>query len=87
MVRAMHDLQSNERRNRGVAAAGARPTQTEELAVFTWSLIFFVIAIIAAIFGFGGVAAGAAGAAKLIFVIALILAVVGFFMGRRSPRV
>ncbi len=32
-----------------------------------WSAIFFVIAIIAAIFGFSGIAAGAASVAKTIF--------------------
>ena len=43
---------------------------------------FFVIAIIAAIFGFGGIAASAAGIAKIVFVVALILAVVSFFIRR-----
>ena len=28
-----------------------------------WALVFFVVAILAAIFGFGGIAAGAAGIA------------------------
>lgn len=52
--------------------------------MFHWSIVFFVIAIVAAIFGFGAIAASAAGAAKIIFLIALVLAVVGFFAGRRS---
>jgi len=43
-----------------------------------------VVALIAAIFGFGGIAAEAAGFAKIVFVIALILAVVGFIFGRGS---
>ena len=34
-----------------------------------WTVIFLVIAIIAAIFGFGGIAAGAAGIAKVLFFI------------------
>jgi uncharacterized membrane protein YtjA (UPF0391 family) len=56
-----------------------------EALMFTWAIIFFIIAIIAAIFGFGGVAASAAGAAKIVFVVALVLAVIGFFAGRRGP--
>jgi uncharacterized membrane protein YtjA (UPF0391 family) len=34
-----------------------------------WSAIFFVIAIIAAVFGFTGIAAGAASIAKTLFFI------------------
>jgi len=37
-----------------------------------WAAIFFVIAIIAAIFGFGGVAEGAADIAKVLFFIFII---------------
>ncbi len=32
-----------------------------------WALIFFVVAIIAALFGFTGIAAGAAEIAKILF--------------------
>ena len=41
-----------------------------------WALAFFIIALIAALFGFGGIAAGAAGIAKILFVGFLILAAV-----------
>jgi len=44
--------------------------------MFSWALIFFVVAICAAIFGFTGIAAATAGIAKLIFFIALILFVI-----------
>jgi len=53
--------------------------------MFSWALAFFVIALIAAIFGFTGLAVGAAGISKLIFIVALVLAVVSFVAGRRSP--
>jgi uncharacterized membrane protein YtjA (UPF0391 family) len=36
-----------------------------------WTIIFLVVAIIAAIFGFGGIAASAAGIAKVLFFIFL----------------
>ncbi len=50
-----------------------------------YAVVFFVIAIVAAVFGFGGIAAGAAGAAKITFFIALALAVVSFFFhGRKT---
>ncbi|MCA9581661.1 MAG: DUF1328 domain-containing protein [Myxococcales bacterium] len=41
-----------------------------------WALAFFIVAIIAAVFGFGGIAAGAASIAKLLFFGFVILAAV-----------
>lgn len=38
-----------------------------------WAIGFFVIALIAALFGFTGIAAAAAGIAKILFFIFLIL--------------
>lgn len=53
-----------------------------------WALIFFVVALVAALFGFGGLAAGAAGIGKLLFFGFLILAgialVAGLLRGRSS---
>lgn len=51
-----------------------------------WTIIFLIIAIIAAIFGFGGIAAGAAYAAKIIFFIAIAIFLVSLIAGgfRRS---
>jgi uncharacterized membrane protein YtjA (UPF0391 family) len=43
-----------------------------------YAVVFFVIALIAALFGFGGLAAGAAGIAKVLFFVFLFLAVAGF---------
>jgi uncharacterized membrane protein YtjA (UPF0391 family) len=50
-----------------------------------YAAVFFVIALIAAFFGFGGIAVGAAGIAKILFIVFLIGAVVTFLMslGRR----
>jgi uncharacterized membrane protein YtjA (UPF0391 family) len=50
-----------------------------------YAVVFFIIALIAAVFGFGGIAAGAAGIAKILFIIFLIGAVVTFLLslGRR----
>jgi len=43
-----------------------------------------VVAIIAAVLGFGGIAGTATDLAKIIFVVALVLAVVSFLMGGRG---
>ena len=49
-----------------------------------WAAVFFVIALIAALFGFGGIAASAIGIAKILFVVFLVLAVVSLLLGRRA---
>lgn len=54
-----------------------------------WALGFLIIALIAALFGFGGVAIAAAGIAKFLFFVFLVLflasLVVHLFSGRRAP--
>jgi uncharacterized membrane protein YtjA (UPF0391 family) len=51
------------------------------LVMLQYALVFFIVALIAAIFGFGGIAAGAVEIAKILFVIFLVVAVVTFVMG------
>ena len=51
-----------------------------------WTVIFFVIAVVAAILGFGGIAGEAVGIAKVLFVIALVLSVIGFARGYGQHR-
>ena len=46
-----------------------------------YAVVFFVIALIAALFGFGGIAAGAVGIAKVLFFVFLVLAVASFLLG------
>ncbi|XXU26925.1 DUF1328 domain-containing protein [Sorangium sp. So ce887] len=76
-------------RHGGCNTAGSRPWNTNspdlEVIMLSWSVAFFIVAIIAAIFGFGGIAASAASVAKLLFVIFLVLAVVSLALGRRAP--
>lgn len=50
--------------------------------MFSWALTFFIIALIAAVLGFGGLAGAAAGIAKIIFFGAVILLVVAMITGR-----
>jgi uncharacterized membrane protein YtjA (UPF0391 family) len=47
-----------------------------------WTLIFLVVALIAAVFGFGGIARESAGIAKILFVIFLIMYIISFFFYR-----
>jgi uncharacterized membrane protein YtjA (UPF0391 family) len=46
-----------------------------------YAVVFLIIALIAAVFGFGGIAAGAAGIAKVLFFICLIGFVISLVMG------
>jgi uncharacterized membrane protein YtjA (UPF0391 family) len=46
-----------------------------------WAAVFFIIALIAAVLGFGGIAAGATGIAKILFFVFLIAFVVSLLMG------
>jgi uncharacterized membrane protein YtjA (UPF0391 family) len=46
-----------------------------------WAAIFFIIAMVAAIFGFGGIAEGAASIAKVLFFIFVVLFVLAIAFG------
>jgi uncharacterized membrane protein YtjA (UPF0391 family) len=46
-----------------------------------WAAVFFVVAIVAAIFGFGGIAAGASSIAQVLFGLFLLVAVVSLILG------
>lgn len=51
-----------------------------------WAIIFLVIAIIAALFGFGGIAATASGIAQILFYIFLVLFVIALLFGLLGGR-
>lgn len=53
-----------------------------------WALVFFIVAIVAALFGFGGIAAGAVSIAQVLFFIFLVLFIISLIMGlvRRGGR-
>ncbi len=54
-----------------------------------WAVTFFVIALVAAVFGFTGIAVAAATVAKVLFFLFLVLflvaLVMGIFRGRSQP--
>ena len=54
--------------------------------MFKWALIFAVIALVAAVLGFGGVAGTAAGIAKILFFVGLALVVLFLILGSAGAR-
>jgi uncharacterized membrane protein YtjA (UPF0391 family) len=74
-----------------VAALGSKlPHQgRRRKGMLRWALIFLVLAIIAAILGFGFLAAIAATIAKILFAIFIVLFIIGLIMhlGRGSRPV
>ena len=55
--------------------------------MLTWGVIFLLIAIVAGIFGCGGIAGTATMFAKIVFFVAIALFVLSLITGRRLPRV
>ncbi len=51
------------------------------------AVTFFIIAIIAALFGFGGIAGDSAYIAKILAIVGLVIAVIMFLVGRGGTRV
>lgn len=51
--------------------------------MLSWSLFFLVVALVAAFLGFSSVAGAAAGIAKLLFGVFLVLFLLSLFLGRR----
>jgi uncharacterized membrane protein YtjA (UPF0391 family) len=52
--------------------------------VLGWSILFLIVAVIAAVFGFGGIAAAATDIARLLFVVFLVLFVISLVLGWRN---
>ena len=52
----------------------------------SWSLTFFIVALIAATLGFTGIAGTAAGIAKVLFFVFLVAFVISLIAGRRPGR-
>jgi uncharacterized membrane protein YtjA (UPF0391 family) len=51
------------------------------MSLLKWAIVFLVISLIAALFGFTGIAAGAGDIARILFFIFLAICVVLFIMG------
>ena len=68
----------------GVKCGKSLPRQSIkslEVIMLKWAAIFFVIAIVAAVLGFGGIAAGASEIAKILFFVFVVIFLVTLIMG------
>jgi uncharacterized membrane protein YtjA (UPF0391 family) len=52
-----------------------------------WAVVFLIIALVAAVFGFGGIAVASVGIAKILFLIFLVLFVISLVFGWRGRGV
>jgi uncharacterized membrane protein YtjA (UPF0391 family) len=70
-------------------ACPANPTQPGVTIMLYWAIVFLVVALVAALFGFTGIAVGAASIAKILFVVFIILFILSLLFGglRRGPRI
>jgi uncharacterized membrane protein YtjA (UPF0391 family) len=55
--------------------------QPRSLSMLHYAVVFFVIALVAALFGFGGIASSAVGIAQILFVVFAVLALASFLFG------
>jgi uncharacterized membrane protein YtjA (UPF0391 family) len=46
-----------------------------------WALVFFVVSVVSAVFGFGGIAETTAGIAQILFYVFLVFFVISLFAG------
>jgi uncharacterized membrane protein YtjA (UPF0391 family) len=49
--------------------------------MLVWAVTFFIIALVAALFGFGGIAAAATGIAKILFFVFIALFILSLIAG------
>jgi len=54
--------------------------------MLSWALGFFILTIVAAFFGFGGIATSAAGIAQVLFVVFLVVFLISLVMGLARGR-
>ncbi|MFK8260365.1 DUF1328 domain-containing protein [Erwinia sp. AnSW2-5] len=52
--------------------------------MFRWGIIFLIIALIAAVLGFGNLVGAATGAAKIVFFVGIVIFLVSLFTGRKK---
>ena len=58
----------------------------EVIKMLRWALIFLVVALVAALLGFTGIASAAAGSAKFLFFLFLALCLILFIIGMSVGR-
>jgi uncharacterized membrane protein YtjA (UPF0391 family) len=77
---------------RNLAPRGALTAQThrrKEAVMLSWAVVFLLIALVAAFFGFGGIATASAGIAQILFFVFIALFVIALIANAvrgRAPR-
>jgi uncharacterized membrane protein YtjA (UPF0391 family) len=75
---------SSQSRNIALATGLLKDTAEVFHKMLWYAWVFLVIAILAAVFGFGGIASGAASIAKIFFFVFVVLFVISLIAGRRT---
>jgi len=73
----------------GFTAAGPAAPDNDRLRgrkMLYLTIVFFIIALVAGVLGFTGIAAGAVEIAKILFLVFVVLFVVSLLIGRRRRR-
>jgi uncharacterized membrane protein YtjA (UPF0391 family) len=60
-------------------------TNHEESAMIGWAVTFLIVALVAAVLGFTGIAGAAVNIAWILAVIGIVLAIIFMVIGRRPP--
>jgi uncharacterized membrane protein YtjA (UPF0391 family) len=68
----------------GILKAASSSHNHKEGIMLWYTIVFLIIAIVAAIFGFGGIATAATGIARVLFFVFLVLFIVSLIFGRRG---
>ncbi len=76
MRTAMHSAEASL-----VGGRRSYPQQVRSKAMLYWAVVFFIVAIIAAVFGFGGIAAGATTIAQVLFFVFLVVFLASLIAG------
>jgi uncharacterized membrane protein YtjA (UPF0391 family) len=60
-------------------------TSTDGIIMLNWAVAFLILAVIAALFGFSGIAGTAMNIAWILAVVGIVAAIAFFVLGRRPP--
>jgi uncharacterized membrane protein YtjA (UPF0391 family) len=61
--------------------AGVEPADPAEDVMLSWTLVFLGVALVAGLFGFGGIASVSAGMVKVLFTVFVVLFVASLIFG------
>lgn len=72
--------------NLAQARAKGHLPSAEGVVMLHFAVVFFIIALVAALLGFASIAAGAASIAQILFVVFVVMAIAGFVVGEWRKR-